>query len=75
MGSSPIKTAYLTLYNAASSVAWSIILFRTISIATTKGWQHVYLDVGEQTKWTQTMAALEVLHSLFGMSSNCLFHA
>lgn len=66
-GTSPIKTAYLTLYNAVSSAAWSMVLYRTLSIATTHGWQHVYPAIGEQVKWTQTMAALEIFHSLFGI--------
>lgn len=64
--SSPIKTAYLVLYNAISSLAWSVVLAQTVSVAATQGWQHVYPAVGEWTKWTQTMAALEVLHSLLG---------
>lgn len=63
---SPVKTAYLVLYNAVSALAWSVVLARTVTVASTQGWQHVYPAVGEWTKWTQTMAALEILHSLFG---------
>ena len=68
--SSPVKTAYLVLYNAVSAVAWSVVLGRTLSAAATQGWQHVYPAVGEWTKWTQTMAALEILHSLLGAQTS-----
>jgi very-long-chain (3R)-3-hydroxyacyl-CoA dehydratase len=64
---SPVKTGYLVLYNAVSAIAWSVVLARTVTVAATEGWQHVYPRVGEWTKWTQTMAALEILHSLLGM--------
>lgn len=65
--SSPIKTGYLILYNTVSAVAWSIVLARTISIATTHGPRFVVAGAGEWTKWTQTAAVLEILHSLLGI--------
>ncbi|KAG5930848.1 hypothetical protein E4U53_002103 [Claviceps sorghi] len=64
--SSP-KTGYLVLYNAASAVAWSVVLGRTIGLLCLGGPPAVYAGVGEWTKWTQTMAVLEVLHSLLGI--------
>lgn len=64
--SSPVKTAYLVLYNAVSALAWSVVLARTVAIASQQGTEYVYLGVGQWTKWTQTVAALEILHSLLG---------
>lgn len=66
--SSPVKTAYLVLYNLISAAAWTVVLYRTISITSSHTYHFTYLAVGHWTKWTQTMAALEVLHSLLGMS-------
>ncbi|KAG5974962.1 hypothetical protein E4U55_007926, partial [Claviceps digitariae] len=61
---SPLKTGYLVLYNAASAVAWTVVLGRTIGLLYLAGPSAVYVGVGEWTKWTQTMALMEVLHSL-----------
>ncbi|KAF4121292.1 very-long-chain (3R)-3-hydroxyacyl-CoA dehydratase [Geosmithia morbida] len=65
--SSPVKTAYLVLYNTLSAAAWSVVLFRTLSIAIQQDPKLVHVGVGEWTKWTQTGALLEVLHSLLGI--------
>ncbi|PFH60668.1 hypothetical protein XA68_10580 [Ophiocordyceps unilateralis] len=67
MASSPGKTAYLILFNAASAVAWAVVLCRTVTIFSVLGPLFVYDGVGVWTKWTQTLAALEVLHSLLGI--------
>ncbi|CAM1505310.1 Fc.00g109470.m01.CDS01 [Cosmosporella sp. VM-42] len=64
---SALNKGYLILYNALSAVAWSVVLGRTIALYRTHGPQFVYLGVGEWTKWTQTVAGMEVLHSLFGV--------
>ncbi|PNP57772.1 hypothetical protein THARTR1_01930 [Trichoderma harzianum] len=65
--SSPIKTAYLILYNAVSAVAWASVLEKTISTLYAGGGPSlVFVTTGEQTKWVQTAAAMEILHSLFG---------
>ncbi|KAF4984537.1 hypothetical protein FDECE_17064 [Fusarium decemcellulare] len=64
---SPLNTGYLILYNFVSAVAWSVVLGRTVSIFGLRGPEFVYLGAGEWTKWTQTMAGMEVLHSLLGV--------
>ena len=64
---SPAKTGYLVLYNAVSAAAWSSVLYHTVAIATSQGPRYVHPGIGQWTKWTQTAAALEILHSLFGM--------
>ena len=63
---SRLKTGYLILYNFVSAVGWMTVLGRTIALAATRGPEAVYAGVGDWTRWTQTMAALEILHSLFG---------
>lgn len=65
------KRAYLVAYNAVSALLWSVVLGRTLAVLAgnglDKGTALVYPAVGEWTKWTQTLAALEVVHSLLGM--------
>lgn len=67
---SALKTAYLILYNAVSAAAWSVVLARTAGTLAGEGYSHVFPAVGEWTKWTQTVAALEIMHSLLGTLSN-----
>ncbi|KAH7170411.1 tyrosine phosphatase-like protein [Dactylonectria macrodidyma] len=64
---STLNKSYLILYNAASAAAWSVVLGRTVSLLVSQGPQSVYLGVGEWTKWTQTAAAMEIMHSLLGV--------
>ena len=65
--SSPVKTLYLILYNFASAVAWSTVLGRVVGVLALHGPAFVYDATGTFTKWTQTMAIMEVFHSLLGM--------
>lgn len=64
------KRAYLVAYNALSALLWSVVLGRTVSTLASNGPDAgpalVYPAVGEWTKWTQTLAALEIVHSLLG---------
>lgn len=60
------KTLYLTLYNLISALLWSVVLGRTLLIAGIYGHDEVYAGVGSFTKWTQTLAGLEVLHAAIG---------
>ena len=62
------STAYLFLYNFASSVAWATVLGRTISYNVADGPGALYPGTGEFVRWTQTAACLEVVHSLTGIS-------
>ncbi|KAG6002462.1 hypothetical protein E4U21_003028 [Claviceps maximensis] len=64
---SPLKTGYLILYNAVSAVAWTVVLGRTVGLLYLGGPEAVYGGVGEWTKWTQTMALMEVIHSLLAI--------
>ncbi|KOS22448.1 putative very-long-chain (3R)-3-hydroxyacyl-dehydratase [Escovopsis weberi] len=65
--SSSLRTAYLVLYNAASAAAWAVVLARTLGVLSLDGPRAVYADVNEWLTYTQSMAGMEVLHSLFGI--------
>ena len=63
-----VRSRYLILYNTLSAILWAIILTRTTRILLTGGKsQNVFNQVGEFTRWTQTLAMLEILHSLTGL--------
>lgn len=65
--SSPLKTTYLALYNFVSAILWSTVLGRVLVISAIHGTRMVYPGVGEFTKWTQTLACLEILHAAVGI--------
>jgi very-long-chain (3R)-3-hydroxyacyl-CoA dehydratase len=64
--SSP-KNSYLIAYNTLSACLWSIVLSRTILLTCTAGPERIYPTIGDFVKWTQTLAGLEILHSLIGI--------
>lgn len=68
------KAGYLILYNSVSALLWSVVLGRTVLILTLHGYQAVYLGTGQFTKWTQTLAALEVLHAAIGTLKRLQIH-
>ena len=63
---SPTVSQYLILYNLVSALLWVTVLGRVILLVPLVGFQGVYGGVGEFTKWTQTAAVMEILHSAFG---------
>ncbi|KAK6209670.1 protein tyrosine phosphatase-like protein [Colletotrichum tabaci] len=65
--SSPLKNGYLILYNFVSAVAWATVLGRTLALFFLRGPHFVHLGVGDWTRWTQTVAAMEILHALLGV--------
>ncbi|KAI1373401.1 PTPLA-domain-containing protein [Hypoxylon crocopeplum] len=65
---SPVKNGYLILYNAVSATLWLTVLGRVVGAYVEAGGpQLAYPAVGEFCKWTQTLAGMEVLHSLLGV--------
>lgn len=62
----PIKRQYLVVYNAVSFLLWASLLGRTV-LASTAGIRHVYPQSGTFARNVQTLAVLEVLHSLVGV--------
>lgn len=65
-GMSPLKRTYLVGYNALSAALWSVVLVRTAQTLYSQGPAAVYPTIGEWTKWTQTLAGLEIVHSVLG---------
>lgn len=63
---SSLKRTYLISYNALSAALWSVVLVRTAQTFATAGPEAVFPAVGEWTKWTQTLAGLEIVHSVLG---------
>ncbi|KAF3770377.1 PTPLA-domain-containing protein [Cryphonectria parasitica EP155] len=64
---SSVKRTYLVAYNALSAALWSVVLVTTAQTLASTGPKAVYPAVGEWTKWTQTLAGLEVVHSVLGI--------
>ena len=65
--SNSLKTTYLILYNFVSAILWFAVLGRTVAVLGLTGrTEMVYKSTGEFTKWTQTLALVEVFHSLLG---------
>jgi very-long-chain (3R)-3-hydroxyacyl-CoA dehydratase len=64
--SSSVKSQYLILYNFVSAILWLVVLGRVVLFVPLVGFGRVYQGVGRFTKWTQTMAVLEIVHSATG---------
>lgn len=64
-----LKRLYLITYNTSNAMLWAVVLGRTAQALTTAGPEAVYPAVGEWTKWTQTLAGLEIIHSVLGTSA------
>lgn len=65
--SSSLRTQYLILYNFVSMILWLVVLGRVVLLVPLVGFGRVYQGAGNFTKWTQTMALLEVVHSAVGI--------
>ena len=63
---SDYRTSYLIFYNFVSAILWSVVLGGVVYTSTIRGTRNVHAAFGESTKWTQTLAGLEVVHSLLG---------
>lgn len=49
-----------------SALLWLVVLCRVLLLVPLVGFGRVYPGVGQFAKWTQTLAGLEIVHSLFG---------
>ncbi|KXT12574.1 hypothetical protein AC579_2099 [Pseudocercospora musae] len=67
------RTAYLILYNSISALLWTTVLGRVILIAILHGYQSVFAGTANFTRWTQTLAGLEVVHAAIGLVRAPLF--
>ncbi|CAL3969138.1 unnamed protein product [Diplocarpon coronariae] len=64
--SSSFKKQYLILYNFVNAILWLTVLGRVLLLIPLVGLGRVYPGVGRFTKWTQTLAVLEVVHAATG---------
>ncbi|KAI5811041.1 tyrosine phosphatase-like protein [Peziza echinospora] len=66
---SSLTKNYLTIYNSVNAALWATILVRTISILvkTNGDVEAIYPAVGELTRWTQSIIALDFIHVLLGL--------
>lgn len=62
-----LQSQYLVSYNLVCAVLWAAVLGRVVLLIPLVGFENVHGGVGEFTKWTQTLALLEVAHSALGM--------
>ncbi|KAI9591550.1 tyrosine phosphatase-like protein [Syncephalis fuscata] len=69
-GVSKATQGYLLFYNFASCAAWAFILVRTVNHfaanGLTAGLPTLYANIGDDLRWIQTAAALEIIHSALG---------
>ncbi|KAL0640789.1 hypothetical protein Q9L58_000096 [Maublancomyces gigas] len=68
----PQEKSSLIAYNAISCVLWLGVLGRTVLAFSSAGSENVYASVGEYTKWTQTLALLEIVHIVLGLLRSSL---
>lgn len=66
--SSSLKANYLLAYNAVSMFSWLSLLWHAGLVAKVWGLEYVHSHVDIFWKVTQSLAVLEVLHSVFGRS-------
>lgn len=68
--------AYLIGYNTISAVLWIFVLGRTAALALSSGLSQVYLfpSVRITLLLTQSLAALDILHSILGIPKALLRH-
>ncbi|KAE8323405.1 tyrosine phosphatase-like protein [Aspergillus sergii] len=64
------KGAYLLFYNAISTILWLRIL---LTVLTTHDPASTYTTLEPWTRWTQTLAIAEILHSAAGLTRSPVF--
>lgn len=57
---------YLVAYNLICTILWIAVLGRLVLLIPMVGLENVYGGVGDFTKWTQTLAVMEIIHSASG---------
>lgn len=69
--SSSLKSNYLLAYNAVSMFSWLSLLWHAGLVVKVWGLEYVHPHVDIFWKVTQSLAALEIVHSAFGRSPLC----
>ncbi|RAH66881.1 putative membrane protein [Aspergillus aculeatinus CBS 121060] len=69
-----LKTSYLLIYNTINALLWTRILFTLLSsIVLLVPPKTLYTTLEPWTRWTQTLASLEILHSALGLTRSPIF--
>jgi very-long-chain (3R)-3-hydroxyacyl-CoA dehydratase len=64
--SSAVTKNYLVAYNLVSAVLWAAVLGRSLLIVSVVGYQELYKGTLDFLRVTQSLALLEVVHSVLG---------
>lgn len=64
---SSAKAWYLIAYNGLSASAWFSLLLQILISLSEYGYTSTYTKVGIYVQWVQTLAVLEILHSVTGI--------
>jgi very-long-chain (3R)-3-hydroxyacyl-CoA dehydratase len=67
-----LKTNYLLAFNAISAFSWLALLWHATLGARVGGLSAVHEHIDSFWKVTQSLAAIEIVHSLFGEFPPCL---
>jgi very-long-chain (3R)-3-hydroxyacyl-CoA dehydratase len=65
------RNDYLISYNAVSAIMWAAVLGWVVLTATIHGTGKVFANAANFTRMVQTLAALEIAHSLTGEGLIC----
>lgn len=60
------KNTYLIAFNTVSCVSWLVVFWRGWFAYQKGGYASIHGELGEFWTWTQTLALMEVVHSLLG---------
>ncbi|KAI5818705.1 tyrosine phosphatase-like protein [Pyronema omphalodes] len=67
-----LGSRYLIGFNFVSTLLWAGVLASTLFFAPQVGPKGLFAINGEYTKWTQTLAILEVIHVVVGLARSSL---
>ncbi|KAL3466662.1 tyrosine phosphatase-like protein [Aspergillus heterothallicus] len=65
-----VSRVYLLLYNSISALLWLRIL---LTLITSYSDPNIYTTVEPWTRWTQTVAAIEIMHAVTGITRAPIF--
>ncbi|RAH39656.1 putative membrane protein [Aspergillus brunneoviolaceus CBS 621.78] len=69
-----LKTSYLLIYNTINALLWTRILLTLLSsIVLLVPPETLYTTLEPWTRWTQTLASFEILHSALGLTRSPIF--
>ncbi|PYH43565.1 putative membrane protein [Aspergillus saccharolyticus JOP 1030-1] len=71
-----LKNSYLLIYNTINALLWTRILFTLLSalfLSAPPDSQTIYTTLEPWTRWTQTLAALEIVHSALDLTRAPIF--